>query len=131
MSDFPTPESIKWQYEEGVSDLSKVSPDGYTLEGFHISKPGMAAIQLDLLLDYASNVEQYPEYQAYFKKHQPPLLAVWGKNDPFFLPEGAKAWKRDIPDAEIHLYDTGHFALETHYSAIIPVIKQFLDKNLK
>lgn len=131
LSDFPTPESIKWQYEEGVSDLSKVSPDGYTLEGFHISKPGMADIQLDLLLDYASNVEQYSEYQAYFRKHQPPLLAVWGKNDPFFLPEGAKAWKRDIPDAEIHLYDTGHFALETHHSVIIPVIKQFLDKNLK
>jgi len=131
LSDFPTPESIKWQYVEGVSDLTKVSPDGYTLEGLHVSKPGMADIQLDLLLDYKSNVAQYPQYQAYFRKYQPPLLAVWGKNDPFFLPEGAQAWKRDIPKAEIHFFDTGHFALETHQSEIIPVIKDFLLRNLK
>lgn len=131
LSDFPTPESIKWQYVEGVPDLNNVSPDGYTLEGLHVSKPGMADIQLDLLLDYKSNVEQYPEYQAYFRKYQPPLLAVWGKNDPFFSPEGAQAWKRDIPNAEIHFFDTGHFALETHQSEIIPVIKDFLQRNLK
>lgn len=131
LSDFPTPESIKWQYVEGVRDLTKVSPDGYTLEGLHVLKSGMADIQLDLLLDYKSNVEQYPEYQAYFRKYQPPLLAVWGKNDPFFLPEGAQAWKRDIPNAEIHFFDTGHFALETHQSEIIPVIKDFLQRNLK
>ncbi len=131
LSEFPTAESIKWQYVEGVPDLTKVSPDGYTLEGLHVSKPGMADIQLDLLLDYKSNVEQYPEYQAYFRKYQPPLLAVWGKNDPFFSPEGAKAWKRDIPKAEIHFFDTGHFALETHQSEIIPVIKDFLQRNLK
>lgn len=131
LSDFPTPESIKWQYVEGVRDLTKVSPDGYTLEGLHVSKPGMADIQLDLLLDYKSNVEQYPEYQAYFRKYQPPLLAVWGKNDPFFSPQGAQAWKRDIPNAEIHFFDTGHFALETHQSEIIPVIKDFLQRNLK
>ncbi|WMO16119.1 alpha/beta fold hydrolase [Pseudoalteromonas piscicida] len=130
LSDFPTPESIKWQYEEGVDDLSKISPDGYTLEGHHITKEGMSDIQLDLLLDYASNVEQYPQYQAYFRKHQPPILAVWGKNDPFFLPDGATAWKKDIPNAEVHFYDTGHFALETHQSEIIPVIKRFLNKTL-
>lgn len=131
LSDFPTAASIKWQYVEGVPDLTKVSPDGYTLEGLHVSKPGMADIQLDLLLDYKSNVEQYPEYQAYFRQYQPPLLAVWGKNDPFFSPEGAQAWKRDIPKAEIHFFDTGHFALETHQSEIIPVIKDFLQRNVK
>ncbi|WP_404339666.1 alpha/beta fold hydrolase [Pseudoalteromonas mariniglutinosa] len=131
LSDFPTPASIKWQYVEGVRDLTKVSPDGYTLEGLQVSKPGMADIQLDLLLDYKSNVEQYPQYQAYFRKYQPPLLAVWGKNDPFFSPEGAQAWKRDISNAEIHFFDTGHFALETHQSEIIPVIKDFLQRNLK
>ena len=73
----------------------------------------------------------YPAFQAYFRKYQPPLLAVWGKNDPFFLPAGAEAWKRDIPNADIHLYDTGHFALETHGKKIIPLIREFLDKNIR
>lgn len=131
LSDFPTPASIKWQYVEGVSDTSVVAPDAYTLEGTHISQPGMADIQLDLLLDYASNVAKYPEFQAYFRAYQPPLLAVWGKHDPFFLPPGAKAWKRDIPQADILFYDTGHFALETHADVIIPVMREFLDKHLK
>lgn len=130
LHDFPTPASIKWQYLEGVSDKSSVSPDGYTLEGLQISRPGNADIQLDLLLDYASNVEMYPVFQKYFRDYQPPLLAVWGKNDPFFLPAGALAWKRDIPDADIRFYDTGHFALETHGSEIIPVIREFLNKNI-
>ncbi|MGD8174324.1 alpha/beta fold hydrolase [Marinimicrobium sp. ARAG 43.8] len=131
LSDFPTPESIKWQYLEGVNDTSLVAPDTYMLEGAQISRPGMADIQLDLLLDYASNVERYPEFQAYFRKYQPPLLAVWGKHDPFFLPPGAEAWKRDIPHADIRFYDTGHFALETHGDEIIPVIREFLDNHLK
>lgn len=116
---------------EGVSDVSLLAPDGYTLEGTFISRPGMADIQLDLLLNYASNVEKYPELQAYFRQYQPALLAVWGKNDPFFLPAGALAWKRDIPEADIRFYDTGHFALETHGKEIIPVIRAFLDKNVK
>ncbi|MFD2436741.1 alpha/beta fold hydrolase [Modicisalibacter luteus] len=73
----------------------------------------------------------YPEFQQYFRAHQPPLLAVWGKNDPFFVPPGAQAWKRDIPEADIRFYDTGHFALETHSNEIVPVIRQFLDKNVK
>ncbi|KPQ20237.1 MULTISPECIES: alpha/beta fold hydrolase [unclassified Halomonas] len=131
LSDFPTPASIKWQYVEGVSDTSAVAPDAYTLEGAKISQPGMADIQLDLLLDYATNVAKYPEFQAYFRAHQPPLLAVWGKHDPFFLPPGAEAWKRDIPQADIRFYDTGHFALETHGDVIIPVIREFLDNHLK
>ncbi|MDV6318251.1 alpha/beta hydrolase [Chromohalobacter sp. HP20-39] len=131
LSDFPTPASIKWQYVEGVSDTSVVAPDAYTLEGAHISRPGMADIQLDLLLDYATNVEQYPAFQAYFREYQPPLLSVWGKHDPFFLPPGAEAWKRDIPNADIRFYDTGHFALETHGDVIIPVIREFLDAHVK
>ncbi|RRV04395.1 alpha/beta hydrolase [Pseudomonas sp. v388] len=130
LHDFPTPASIKWQYLEGVADKSSVSPDGYTLEGLQISRPGNADIQLDLILDYASNVALYPAFQAFFRQYQPPLLAVWGKNDPFFLPAGAEAWKRDIPKADIRFYDTGHFALETHGEAIIPVIRQFLDNNV-
>lgn len=130
LHDFPTPASIKWQYLEGVSDKSSVSPDGYTLEGLQISRPGNADIQLDLLLHYASNVEMYPVFQKYFRDYQPPLLAVWGKNDPFFLPAGALAWKRDIPDADIRFYDTGHFALETHGREIISVIREFLNKNI-
>lgn len=127
---FPTPASIKWQYLEGVADKSLVSPDGYTLEGLQILRPGMADIQLDLMLDYASNVAMYPVFQKYFREYQPPLLAVWGKNDPFFLPAGAEAWKRDLPSANIRFYDTGHFALETHGQEITPVIREFLDKNI-
>ncbi|MEE3662238.1 alpha/beta hydrolase [Brenneria sp. g21c3] len=131
LRDFPTPASVKWQYLEGVGDPSLVSPDGYTLEGLHVAKPGNADIQLDLVLDYASNVRLYPQFQAYFRQRQPPLLAVWGKNDPYFLPAGAEAWKRDIPEADVRFYDTGHFALETHGKEIIPAIRAFLDKNIK
>jgi pimeloyl-ACP methyl ester carboxylesterase len=130
LHDFPTPASIKWQYLEGVADQTSVSPDGYTLEGLQILRPGNADIQLDLILDYASNVALYPVFQEYFRTSQPPLLAVWGRNDPFFLPAGAQAWTRDIPQADIRFYDTGHFALETHGEAIIPVIREFLDKHL-
>ncbi|MFJ5359067.1 alpha/beta fold hydrolase [Pectobacterium sp. CHL-2024] len=131
LHDFPTAASVKWQYLEGVSDTSLVSPDGYTLEGLHVSRPGNADIQLDLLLDYASNVQRYPEFQTYFREKQPPLLAVWGRHDPYFLPAGAEAWRRDIPHADIRFYDTGHFALETHANDIIPVIQAFLDDNIK
>nr|WP_232487437.1 alpha/beta hydrolase [Pectobacterium parmentieri] len=131
LHDFPTAASVKWQYLEGVCDTSLVSPDGYTLEGQHVSRPGNADIQLDLLLDYASNVQRYPEFQTYFREQQPPLLAVWGRHDPYFLPAGAEAWKRDIPHADIRFYDTGHFALETHANDIIPVIHTFLDDNIK
>ena len=131
LHDFPTPASVKWQYLEGVSDPSVVSPDAYTLEGMQVSRPGNADIQLDLILDYASNVRMYPQFQAYFRKEKPPLLAVWGKNDPYFLPAGAQAWKRDIPEADVRFYDTGHFALETHGKEIIPVIRAFLDKSIK
>ncbi|MGN6827994.1 alpha/beta fold hydrolase [Paucibacter sp. M5-1] len=131
LHEFPTPASIKWQYLEGVSDQSLVAPDAIELESFLVARPGNAEVQLDLLLDYRFNVAKYPEFQAYFRKHQPPLLAVWGKNDPFFLPAGAEAWKRDIPTADIRFYDTGHLALETHGAEIGAVIRAFLDKSVK
>ncbi len=131
LQEFPTPASIKWQYLEGVTDRSLVSPDGYTLEGLQVSRPGNAEIQLDLLLDYASNLEKYPAFQRYFREYQPPLLAVWGKHDPFFLAAGAEAWKRDLPKAEIHFYDTGHFALETHAKEIGLDVRDFLDRHVR
>jgi len=131
LRDFPTPASIEWQYLEGVPDKSLVAPDAIALESYLVSRPGNAEVQLDLLLDYASNVAKYPAFQAYFREYQPPLLAVWGKNDPFFLPAGAEAWKRDIPDAEVRFYDTGHLALETHGVEIGGVIREFLDRKVK
>ncbi|WP_338534365.1 alpha/beta fold hydrolase [Leclercia adecarboxylata] len=131
LSEFPTPAAIKWQYLEGVSDQSLISPDGYSLEGMQVLRPGNAEIQLDLLLDYASNVEMYPQFQHYFRQYQPPLLAVWGKNDPFFMPAGAEAWKRDLPDAEIRFYDTGHFALETHAKEIGTAVRDFLNRHVR
>lgn len=131
LSEFPTPASIKWHYLEGVSDRSLVSPDGYSLEGMQVLRPGNADIQLDLLLDYASNVRMYPLFQQYFREYQPPLLAVWGKHDPFFMAPGASAWKRDLPNAEIHFYDTGHFALETHAKEIGVDIRDFLDRHIR
>ena len=131
LRDFLKPEAIKWQYTHGTRDDSLVAPESYALDAALVSRPGNAEIQLDLFLDYASNVAKYPEFQAYFRKYQPPLLAVWGKNDPFFLPAGAKAWKRDLPKAELHFFDTGHFALETHGAEIGAVIRSFLDRNVK
>jgi pimeloyl-ACP methyl ester carboxylesterase len=127
---FVTPEAIKWQYTHGVKDLSRVAPDTYLLDAALTARPGNVDIQLDLFLDYATNVARYPEFQAYFRKHRPPILAVWGKNDPFFLNAGAEAFKRDVPSAEVHFFDTGHFALETHVNEIGPVIRAFLDRHL-
>jgi pimeloyl-ACP methyl ester carboxylesterase len=125
---FLSPETTLWQYTHGVADTSLVSPDGYSLDNFYLARPGADEVQLDLFGDYKSNVALYPEFQAYFRKHKPPLLAAWGKNDPFFLPPGAEAFKRDIPDAQVHLLDTGHFALETHSAEIAAMIRKFLDR---
>ena len=126
-----TPESIRWQYEHGVADSKRVSPDGLTLDSWYIQRPGVDDIQLDLFLDYASNVALYPAFQAYFREHQPKLLAIWGRNDPFFLPAGAEAYKRDLREAEIRFLDTGHFALETHASEIADAIRNFLDVRVE
>jgi pimeloyl-ACP methyl ester carboxylesterase len=125
---FLSPETTLFQYTHGVADPSIVSPDGRSLDDYYLARPGAHEAQLDLLLDYASNVALYPQFQAYFREHRPPLLAVWGKNDPFFLPAGAEAFKRDNPEAEVKFYPTGHFALETHYQEIAAAIRGFLDR---
>jgi pimeloyl-ACP methyl ester carboxylesterase len=121
-----TPETTRWQYLHGVTDPTRVAPESYTLDSALLGRPGNDEIQLDLLRDYASNVALYPRFHAYFAARRPPLLAVWGKNDPFFLPAGAEAFRRDAPGAEVHFYDTGHFALETHADAIALAIRGFL-----
>jgi pimeloyl-ACP methyl ester carboxylesterase len=123
---FLAPETTVWQYTHGVVDLAAVSPDGYSLDNFYLARPGAAEVQLDLFGDYKSNVALYPEFQAYFRTHKPPLLAVWGRNDPFFLPAGAEAFRRDIPAAVVRFFDTGHFALETHAEEIAAAIRGFL-----
>jgi pimeloyl-ACP methyl ester carboxylesterase len=130
LKDFLTPEATISQYLHGVADATLVAPEAYELDGALLARPGNEEIQLDLFLDYASNVALYPKFQAYFRAHRPPLLAVWGKNDPFFLPQGAEAFRRDNPDAEVHLFDTGHFALETHSAEIARTILTFLRERL-
>jgi pimeloyl-ACP methyl ester carboxylesterase len=120
------PEATVWQYTHGVSDVTKVSPDGYSLDNFYLARPGAEEVQLDLFGDYKSNVALYPTFQDYFRTHKPRFLAVWGKNDPFFLPPGAEAFRRDIPDAIVKFFDTGHFALETHAAEIAAEIRDFL-----
>ena len=123
-----TPQTTEFQYVHGVPDKSLVSPDGRSLDDFYLARPGAHEAQLDLFLDYANNVELYPEFQTYFRKYKPPFLAVWGKGDPFFLPAGAEAFKRDIPNAEVQFFDTGHFALETHCAEIGQAILGFLNR---
>ncbi|MCS3474184.1 alpha/beta fold hydrolase [Bradyrhizobium elkanii] len=123
---FLAPETTIWQYTHGVSEAARVSPDGYSLDNFYLARSGADDVQLDLFGDYKSNVALYPVFQEYFRKHKPPFLAVWGKNDPFFLPKGAEAFKRDIPNAEVRFFDTGHFALETHCDEIATAIREFL-----
>ena len=111
-----------------MADPTRVSPDGYSLDNFYLARPGADEVQLDLFGDYKSNVALYPTFQKYFKAHKPPLLAVWGRNDPFFLPPGAEAFKRDIPDAVVRFFDTGHFALETHAAEIAEEIRKFASR---
>ena len=123
---FLAPETTVWQYTHGVLDATAVSPDGYSLDNFYLARPGADDVQLDLFGDYKSNVALYPAFQEYFRIHKPPFLAAWGKNDPFFLPAGAEAFKRDIPEAIVRFFDTGHFALETHASDIAAAIRNFL-----
>ena len=117
-----------WQYGTGA-DPSLLAPDGYELDIAYMARPGAEEIQLDLILDYRSNVALYPDFQAYFRNHRPPLLATWGRHDPAFIPAGAEAYRRDLPDAEIHLLDTGHFALETHAGEIATLMRRFLDST--
>jgi pimeloyl-ACP methyl ester carboxylesterase len=121
-----TLEGTKFQYLHGVANPLAVAPESYTLDQALLDRPGQADIQLDLFLDYASNVKLYPAFQKYFREAKPPLLAIWGKNDPFFIPPGAEAYRRDIPDARVQFLDTGHFALETHVEEIAAAMREFL-----
>jgi pimeloyl-ACP methyl ester carboxylesterase len=130
LRDFLKPEATKSQYLYGVQNATLVAPEAYELDSALLGRPGNDEIQLDLFLDYASNVALYPKFQEYLRIKQPPLLAVWGKNDPFFLPPGADAFKRDNPNAEVRFYDTGHFALETHSDEIARAIQDFLARKL-
>lgn len=121
-----TLDGIRHEYSVGIPDPVAIAPEGYTLDAALIARPGRIEIQLDLFLDYANNVKLYPSFQEYFRKHQPPLLAIWGKRDPYFIPPGAEAFRRDIPNATVQFLDTGHFALETHLEEIAQALKKFL-----
>ncbi|MBR1445702.1 MAG: alpha/beta hydrolase [Alloprevotella sp.] len=123
-------DTIIGQYTFGAP-AGSVGPDGYTLDYHYACLPERAEIQNDLILDYRTNVALYPTFQQYLRKYQPPLLAVWGKNDPSFVPAGAKAFLRDVPDAEIHFVDSGHFALESHHAEIAALMKDFLQRAIK
>jgi Predicted hydrolases or acyltransferases (alpha/beta hydrolase superfamily) len=119
----------RWQYTEGVANPEGVPPESYTLDTALLERPGNKEIQLDLFLDYASNLKLYPKFQEYFRKSKPPLLAIWGKNDPFFIPAGAEAFRKDISGAKVQLLDTGHFALETHVVEIASAMREFFEAN--
>ena len=128
--DLLTFEVTKFQYTEGFVNRELVSPDSYIFDQMTLDRPGNQEIQLALFYDYRNNVEQYPAWHEALRRHQPPVLAVWGKNDPIFLPAGAEAYKRDVPKSEIHLLDTGHFALEDHADTIAQFILAFLSSRL-
>lgn len=124
-----TLETTRWQYTHGVANPDAVAPESYTLDVALMERPENKEIQLDLFLDYAINVKLYPKFQEYFRKLKPPLLAIWGKNDPFFIPAGAEAFRKDIPDAHVRFLDTGHFAIETHPVEIADAIREFLEQH--
>ena len=124
-----TLEGTRWQYTHGVRDPRSVPPESYTLDAALLERPGNKDIQLDLFLDYASNVNLYPAFQDYFRKAKPPLLAIWGKNDSFFIPAGAEAFRKDIPKARVEFLDTGHFAIQTHGVEIVAAMRNFLAEN--
>ena len=128
---FLAPQTTLFQYTHGVGDPALVSPDGRNLDDFYLARPGNDEIQLDLLGDYKTNVALYGDIQAYLRNKRPPVLAIWGKNDPFFIPPGAEAFKRDVPDAEVRFVDSGHFALETHAREIGAAMRDFLAKHLR
>ena len=124
-----TLEGTRRQYTHGARNPESVSPESYTLDAALLERPGNKDIQLDLFLDYASNIALYPKFQEYFRKSNPPLLAIWGKNDPFFVPAGAAAFRKDLSNAMVQLLDTGHFAIETHVVEIAAAMKEFLAAN--
>jgi pimeloyl-ACP methyl ester carboxylesterase len=126
-----TAEGMKREYSVGMPNSDVVAPESYTLDAALLARPGNVDIQLDLFLDYANNVKLYPKFQEYFRTSNPPLLAIWGKNDPYFIPPGAEAFRRDIPNAIVQFLDTGHFALETHLEEIATAMRTFLAANIR
>jgi pimeloyl-ACP methyl ester carboxylesterase len=124
------PETTKFQYTDGVSDLSRISPDNWVHDQVLLDRPGNADIQLDLFYDYRTNLPLYPAVQAYFRDRQPPTIIVWGKNDKIFPADGAHPYKRDLPEVEFHLIDTGHFALEDKADEMVPLIRDFLARKI-
>lgn len=122
-------EGLRHEYSVGIPDSSLIKPEGYTLDAALLARPGNVDIQLDLFLDYANNVKMYSKFHEYFRIAKPPLLAIWGKFDPYFIPPGAEAFKRDIPNATVKLLPTGHFALETHLEEIVVKMRQFLREH--
>ena len=125
-----TPEGMRHEYSVGIPNPDEIAPEGYTLDAALLARPGNTDIQLDLFLDYANNVKLYPKFQEYFRSSQPPLLAIWGKRDTYFIPAGAEAFRRDIPSATVELLDTGHFALETHLEEITAAMRRFLAMHI-
>ena len=130
LQDLVTLASTKFQYMDGVADLSRISPDNWVHDQALLDRPGNADIQLDLFYDYRTNLALYPKVQAYLREHRPPTLVVWGKNDKIFPAEGAHPYKRDLPEVEFHLLDTGHFALEDKVDEMVPLIRDFLTRNV-
>ncbi|WP_426567289.1 alpha/beta fold hydrolase [Streptomyces canus] len=126
-----TLDGTRSQYETGVPSPDLIAPDGWTLDQHFLDLPGRKDAQQALIFDYHSNVERYADWQAWLRRHTPPTLITWGSNDPFFPEPGARAYLRDLPDAELHLFDTGHFALDTHLPEIAPLIADFLDRTWK
>jgi len=124
-----TPAGMKHEYSVGIADPERIAPEGYTLDGTLLMRPGNVDIQLDLFLDYANNIKLYPAFQKYFRDHHPPLLAIWGEHNLYFIPAGAKAFTGDIPHATVEFLDTGHFALETHVQEIAASMRSFLEIN--
>ncbi|GAA2170991.1 alpha/beta fold hydrolase [Actinomadura napierensis] len=124
-----TLQGTRGQYESGVADTAAIAPDGWTLDQHFLDLPGRKEAQVALAFDYHSNVERYGAWEAWLREHTPPTLIVWGANDPFFPAPGAHAYLRDVPDAELHVFDTGHFALEDHLPEIAPLIAAFLDNR--
>ena len=130
MRAFLTPETTRFQYLEGARDPARISPDAWAFDQFRLDRPGNDEIQLTLFYDYLSNLEIYSDWHAYFREHRPPTLIVWGRHDPIFDVEGAEAYRRDLPNAEFHLLDAGHFALEDHADEIAGLIERFLARHV-
>ena len=126
-----TPEITKFQYTDGVADLSRIAPDNWIHDQALLDRPGNRDIQMDLFYDYRTNLPLYPAVHAYFRQHRPPTLIVWGRNDKIFPADGAHPYKRDLPDVEFHLLDTGHFALEDKADEMVPLIRDFLQRKVR